>query len=85
MTRKFALGIESYNGLGDVKSIGRFGDAEQSIFAVADKSFGKWDLNVGIGRGYGANPDRLILKAIVGIPIDGLFHHRRGQSRAEAG
>ncbi len=85
VAKTFALGVESYNGLGDVKRIGRFGDAEQTIFATADKSFGKWDLNIGIGRGYGANPDRLLLKAIIGVPIDGLFRHRRGQARAEAG
>ncbi len=85
LSKKLALGIESYNGLGDVKSIARFGDAEQTIFATADTSFGKWDLNLGVGRGYGANPDRLILKAIIGVPIDGLFHRRRGQARVDAG
>lgn len=83
--KKFAVGIESYNGLGDAKSIGRFRDAEQSIFATVDKSFGKWDLNVGVGRGYGANPDWMILKTIIGVPIEGLFQHRRGQTRTDAG
>ena len=55
------------------------------MFGVVDASFGKWDLNFGVGRGYGTNPDRMIVKAIVGVPIDGLFHHRRGRTRVEAG
>lgn len=37
---------------------------------TVDTRLGKWDLNLGIGAGYGANADHVILKAIVGIPID---------------
>lgn len=36
---------------------------------MLEKSFGKWDLNLGLGRGYGAPEDRWIVKAIVGVPI----------------
>jgi len=76
ITRKLALGIESYNGLGDTRAFGRFGGNEHSTFVTVDTALGPWDLNLGLGRGYGANPDHLIVKAIIGVPIDRLFHHR---------
>ncbi|HTK33780.1 MAG TPA: hypothetical protein VL358_00665 [Caulobacteraceae bacterium] len=65
-----SLGLESYNGIGDSRHLGDFGNNDQTLFATADTSIGKWDLNLGVGRGYGANPDRWILKAIIGVPID---------------
>jgi hypothetical protein len=34
-----------------------------------DRSLGHWDLNMGVGYGYGAPEDRWILKLIVGVPI----------------
>jgi len=67
---KFSLGIENYTGVGEIRHIGRFGSSEQSSFVTIDTRLGKWDLNLGVGTGYGSNPDHLILKAIVGIPID---------------
>ncbi|HYZ48558.1 MAG TPA: hypothetical protein VE567_06655 [Sphingomonas sp.] len=69
VTPKFALGIENYTGLGEVRGLGRFGSSEQTTYVTADTSIGKWDLNLGVGRGYGANPDRWIVKAIVGVPF----------------
>ena len=66
-----ALGIENYNGMGDFDRFGRFGESDQSTYAVIDKTFGKWDLNLGVGRGYGASVDHWIVKAVVGVPIDG--------------
>jgi hypothetical protein len=74
---QLALGIESYNGAGEFKHFGRFGSSDQTLFAVADATLGKWDLNLGLGRGYGTNPDRWVVKAVVGIPFDQLFHHHR--------
>jgi hypothetical protein len=65
-----SLGVETYNGAGELRRLGAFGSAEQSSFIVADKSFGRWDLELGAGAGYGANRDGLILKAIIGVPID---------------
>ena len=74
-----SVGVESYNGLGDTRHLGRFGSADQTLFGTIDTAVGKWDLNLGIGRGYGTNPDHLIVKAIVGVPVNGLFpHHRAG-------
>jgi hypothetical protein len=65
-----SLGIESFNGMGELRSPGHFGDSEQAGFIVLDKSMGRWELNLGAGMGYGTSPDRLILKAIIGVPID---------------
>jgi hypothetical protein len=65
-----SLGIESFNGMGELRSPGHFGDSEQAGFIVLDKSIGRWELNLGAGMGYGTSPDRLILKAIIGVPID---------------
>jgi hypothetical protein len=65
----FDIGFESYNGLGDYKRFGRLGESDQQLFAIVDKSFGKWDLNLGIGTGFGRPEDHLIVKAIIGVPI----------------
>jgi hypothetical protein len=70
LSEKFALGIETYNGLGDVKALGRFSDADEIAYLVADTSIGKWDLNLGVGRGYSTPTDKWVLKAIVGVPFE---------------
>jgi hypothetical protein len=67
----FAVGLETYNDLGSVHHLG--GDLtrqEQALYLVMDKTFGDWDLDFGVGRGYGANPDDWTIKAIIGVPID---------------
>jgi hypothetical protein len=67
----FAVGLETYNDLGPVRHLG--GDLsrqEQALYLVMDKTFGDWDLDFGVGRGYGDNPDKWTIKAIIGVPID---------------
>jgi hypothetical protein len=65
-----ALGIENYNGAGEVRHLGEFGSSEQSTYLTVDTALGKWDLNLGVGHGYGSNPDWWIAKAIVSVPLD---------------
>lgn len=65
-----ALGIENYTDLGSARRFARLHDGDQKLFLVADKSFGRWDLDVGVGYGFGHPEDRWIVKAIVGVPID---------------
>jgi hypothetical protein len=65
-----ALGIETFNGLGELRSPGHLQESEQAGYIVLDSTIGGWELNLGAGTGYGSNPDRLILKAIIGVPID---------------
>lgn len=70
VTDKLALGVESYNGAGDIHHLGTFAEAGHSIFATADTSVGPWDLNLGVGRGYSGEPDKWIFKVIISVPID---------------
>jgi hypothetical protein len=65
----FDVGVESYNTLGDAKRLGPLNVNDQQIFLVMDKGFGKWDLNLGVGWGYGRPEDHLIVKAIIGVPL----------------
>lgn len=67
------LGIETYNGVGATNGFGQFGRSEQSSFLALDTRIGIMDLNIGIGRGYGSNPDHLILKTILSFPLK--FRH----------
>lgn len=69
VSKGFALGVENYTGMGELRQFGRFGSSEQSTYVTADTHIGKWDLNLGVGHGYGANPDRWIAKAIVSVPF----------------
>ena len=71
LTKDLAVGVESYNGLGTVHRFGRFGEADQALYGVIDAGLGKWDLNLGLGHGYGSSRDGWTLKAIIGVPIDG--------------
>ncbi|MDE2562434.1 MAG: hypothetical protein KGL48_09330 [Sphingomonadales bacterium] len=69
LSPRVSLGVENYNGVGELKHPGRFGSSEQSSFLILDTNLGKWDFECGAGTGYGANADRLTIKAIIGIPI----------------
>ena len=66
----FEVGLENYNTLGSSRRLGPLGQNDQQVFAVVDKSFGKWDLDFGVGRGYGRPEDDWVVKAIIGVPID---------------
>lgn len=76
LSDKVSVGIEGYNGVGPLKALGRFGSSDQTVLATADLSLGRWDVELGVGRGFATNPDRLIVKAIVSVPIDRLLHRR---------
>lgn len=65
-----AIGVEGYNGPGRSKPFGRLSDNDQEAFLVIDKGLGKSDLDLGVGRGWGAPEDQCLVKAIVGAPID---------------
>jgi hypothetical protein len=67
--RGLSLGVESYNGVGELRNLGDLAGAEHSTFFVINRSFGRWDVNLGVGGGYGTNGDGLIVKAIIGVPI----------------
>ncbi len=64
-----AIGVESYNGIGEFAQLGRFSRNDQSTYVTIDTNVGRWDLNLGLGRGYGANNDGVIIKAVIGVPL----------------
>lgn len=67
---KVSIGVENYTGFGEFRDLGKFGASEQSSYLTIDANFGKWDLNLGVGAGYGANQDHLIVKPIIGFPLE---------------
>jgi hypothetical protein len=70
IARKTAVGVESYNELGGGSRFGRFAELDHQTYLVLDTSLARWDLNFGVGYGYGRPEDRWIIKAVVGVPID---------------
>jgi len=69
LDKETSIGVESYDALGTTRRFSSFDRGDHQIFVVMDRGFGRWDLNLGIGRGYGAPEDRWIIKAVVGVPI----------------
>jgi hypothetical protein len=63
------LGLESYNGMGPLRDPGHLPAQEQATYLTIDTKLGRWDLNAGIGRGYGSNADRTVVKFVIGVPI----------------
>jgi hypothetical protein len=70
---KLALGVESYNELGDTKRFGDLAHSSEMLYAVADTSLGDWDLNIGLGHGLTGEGDQWVAKFILGVPIGNLF------------
>ena len=69
LSPKFGLGVENYTGAGEFRALGCFGTSEQVSYVTIDTGVGRWDVNLGVGRGYGADPDKWIVKAAIGVPI----------------
>ena len=70
LTPGFSVGLENYNDLGNTHRLRLNRHGDHMTFVTIDKAFGRFDLNLGVGRGYGAPEDKWVVKAIVGIPID---------------
>jgi len=69
LSKALTLGIETYNGVGPLRSLGQVSDYDQSTFLTVDTHLGGWDLDAGIGKGYGGNADHLIIKFILSVPL----------------
>ena len=63
------FGIEHYAFLGPIHGSTATAAPTRSTFLVTDFSVAKWDIQFGIGQARGAVPDKLIVKAIIGVPI----------------
>lgn len=64
-----SFGVETYDTLGDRRNFGRFGQNEQTVYAVSDLKVRGFDLNLGVGRGLTRPSDRWVLKAVIGVPL----------------
>ncbi len=69
LSPKWAVGIENYNGLGEVKALGPLRDQDHASYVTVDTKVAKWHLHTGIGVGYGGNKDALIFKLGIGVPL----------------
>jgi len=69
VTPALTLGVENYNGIGALRRLGHFGANDHASFLVLDAGLGGWDINAGIGKGYGANADSTIVKFVIGVAI----------------
>jgi hypothetical protein len=61
------IGLESYNELGPLHSLGPLTRYSQTLYGVIDTQLGQVDLNAGIGYGLTSVSDRWVFKFIVGI------------------
>jgi hypothetical protein len=66
----FSVGIENYNDLGDTRRLHLDRHGNHMTFLTVDKTVGRFNVDFGVGRGYGAPQDKWVIKAIVGVPID---------------
>lgn len=69
ISSRWTIGVETYNGLGAICYLGQFAAYDQASFLALDAHLGRWNVNAGIGKGYGGNTDHLILKFIISVPL----------------
>ena len=63
------FGLENYASLGPIHGQATGVVRNNSTFLVTDFSLSKWDIHFGVGQVRGNVPDKLIFKAIIGVPI----------------
>ena len=69
VNNELQLGVEHYAFLGAIRGTVPGFLPNRTTFLVSDFTVGKWDVNFGIGRASGAVADKVIIKAIIGVPI----------------
>lgn len=67
--KELSIGVEHYAFLGPLNGEVIGFAPNRTTFVAADFAVAKWDINVGIGRARGDIPDKIIVKAIVGVPF----------------
>ena len=63
---KTQIGLETYNELGPIAHLDALSANGKYVFAVMDREFEHFDLNIGLGKGVTREADRWLLKFIVG-------------------
>ena len=69
LTPRLTVGVESYNEIGPLRSLGHFSANDHVTYLAVDADLGGWDINAGIGKGYGTSADHTVLKFVIGVPI----------------
>ncbi len=69
LSKDLMLGLETYHGFGALHDLGHFSHEDQSTYLTVDTHLGKWDINAGLGKGYGSNRDTLLFKLVLGVPL----------------
>jgi hypothetical protein len=64
------LGLENYHFFGPMSAQTGPSQASNANYLVADFSLKGWDINLGLGKTTGATNDKLVLKAIIGLPFE---------------
>lgn len=64
-----AVGLEHYAGLGLLSNLYGADQRTSMTFLAVDFDYKAWDFNIGIGQASGATQDKVILKAIIGVPF----------------
>jgi len=70
VTPGFSVGVENYNDLGDIRRLRVDRHGDHMTFVTIDKTVGRFDVDFGVGRGYGTPQDKWVIKAILSVPID---------------
>lgn len=70
-TQVFTGALEYYGSLGPLKGFDPAPAQEQQLFAALDLNVSpKWEINLGVGRGFTASTDRWLVKTIVGYRLE---------------
>jgi hypothetical protein len=69
ISKDLTLGIETYHGFGALRDLGHVSTEDQTTYLVVDTHIGKWDINAGLGKGYGGNRDSVVFKLVLGVPL----------------
>lgn len=64
-----SVGLENYAYRGAVSGPTKGLNKNQMTFVALDFGFKEWDFNVGVGRSTGVTEDKLLVKAIIGVPF----------------
>jgi hypothetical protein len=68
LAKDFAVGVESYDEIGELAALGGAGQMH-NLYGAVDTSLRGWDLNLGVGWGLTRDSDGLVAKAIVSVPF----------------
>ncbi len=67
--KPMSLGLENYSYRGAISGPMTGSNQNRMTFLAADFELAKWEFNVGVGRAFGVIDDKIIFKAIVGVPF----------------